>query len=353
VIADEPTAGLDARLKSQILDLIGDIRKNFGTAFLLISHDRKVIERLADRCLFLRRAHESFMQAATPSIAAKESPRAAESQWSAGSVPLVQIHALSKRYSSRNMFRNGASETQALDDANLTIESASVCALIGASGSGKSTLARCLALLETADTGEISFQGKQISSSHKQSLRHFRRRIQLVHQDPASALNPRFSAAEAIEEPLVIEGVKSRVERREQALTLIKKVGLDPAAADRSCHEFSGGQKQRIAIARSLALNPQLLIFDESLSGLDSETRGQLLELILQLKETLSISVLLISHDLEQVASIADFVAVMHHGRIVEHRRTTELFSHPTHAATLDLLDAPAEKSRLAFAVAH
>jgi peptide/nickel transport system ATP-binding protein len=350
VIADEPTAGLDARLKSQILDLIGGIRRDFGTAFLLISHDRKVIERLADRSLSLNRHHESSAQAATLPIAKTESRPAVGSQHSARSVPLVQIRALSKRYSSRNMFRTSGRDTQALEDANLALESASVCALIGASGSGKSTLARCLALLESADNGEIWFQGQQVSPSSGESLRQMRKRIQLVHQDPASALNPRFSAAQAIEEPLVIEGVRSRIDRRDQALTLMKEVGLDSSSAGRSCHEFSGGQKQRIAIARALMLNPRLLIFDESLSGLDPETHGQLLELILRFKNLLGISILLISHDLEQVANVADFVAVMHQGRIVEHRRTAEFFSDPRHSATLDLLDAPVEKSRFAVA---
>jgi ABC-type oligopeptide transport system ATPase subunit len=147
--------------------------------------------------------------------------------------------------------------------------------------------------------------------------------------------------------------VKSKRKRREQALMLMEQVGLNPFAGDRSCHDFSGGQKQRIAIARALSLNPQLLILDESLSGVDSETRDQLLELILRLKNTLRISFLLISHDLDQVAASADFVAVMHQGSIVEHRPTPELFSNPTHAATLDLLEAPSEKAQFTFAGAH
>jgi peptide/nickel transport system ATP-binding protein len=348
VIADEPTAGLDARVKSQILDLIGGIRKKFGTAFLLISHDRNVIEKLADRRLLVGGDREHYTPTAMRPTAKTESPRAIDAQPSAHPGPLIQVRALSKRYSSRNMFRTSAPETQALDDANLTIESASVCALIGASGSGKSTLAKCLALLEYVDSGEIWFAGEQISPSPTQSAQQFRRRIQLVHQDPASALNPRFSAAEAIEEPLVIEGVRSKIDRRDQALTFMKEVGLDSSSADRSCHEFSGGQKQRIAIARALTLNPKLLIFDESLSGLDPETRGQLLELILRLKNILGISILLISHDLEQVANVADFVAVMHRGRIVEHRRTAALFRDPKHSATLDLLNVPTQKSRVA-----
>jgi ABC-type glutathione transport system ATPase component len=269
------------------------------------------------------------------------------------SIPLIETRALGKRYTGRNVFSTVVSETQALDGADLKIEPASICALIGASGSGKSTLARCLALLESVDSGEIWLQGQQISASQKSCVRQWRRRIQLVHQDPSSALNPRFSAAQAIEEPLAIAGVKSKRKRREQALMLMEQVGLNPFAGDRSCHDFSGGQKQRIAIARALSLNPQLLILDESLSGVDSETRDQLLELILRLKNTLRISFLLISHDLDQVAASADFVAVMHQGSIVEHRPSPELFSNPTHAATLDLLEAPSEKAQFTFAGAH
>jgi peptide/nickel transport system ATP-binding protein len=354
VIADEPTAGLDARLKLQILDLIEDIRKQFGTAFLLVSHDRKVIDTLADRTLTLVHNDADKKPVRTAAMAQPRSPQIERSHsLDKNSAPLIQVRTLSKRYAGRNIFRSNASETQALDDVDLIIKSASICALIGASGSGKSTLARCLALLEPADSGEIRLEGQQVSASNKEHVREWRRKIQLVHQDPASALNPRFSAAEAIEEPLVIAGAGSRHDRREQALTLMEQVGLNPFAGNRSCHEFSGGQKQRIAIARALALKPQLLILDESLSGLDPKTRDQLLDLIVQLKNTLGIAFLLISHELEQVAEIADFVAVMHQGRIVEHRRTEELFCNPKHPATLDLLDVPAEQSQFTLVGAH
>jgi ABC-type glutathione transport system ATPase component len=354
VIADEPTAGLDACLKTQILDVIDQIRKEFGTAFLLISHDRKVIQRLADRRLFLADNNAASSRKAPAEIAHRASPRDTDMLLSnSRSIPLIETRALGKRYTGRNVFGTVVSETQALDGVDLKIKPASICALIGASGSGKSTLASCLALLESVDSGEIWLQGQQISASQKSCVRQWRRRIQLVHQDPSSALNPRFSAAQAIEEPLAIAGVKSKRKRREQALMLMEQVGLNPFAGDRSCHDFSGGQKQRIAIARALSLNPQLLILDESLSGVDSETRDQLLELILRLKNTLRISFLLISHDLDQVAASADFVAVMHQGSIVEHRPTPELFSNPTHAATLDLLEAPSEKAQFTFAGAH
>ena len=191
-------------------------------------------------------------------------------------------------------------------------------ALVGPSGSGKSTLARCLALLERPDAGEILFEDKDLVRVRAAELRTFRARLQYVFQDAAAALNPRLSAAETIAEPLVIQNLGTREDRNRRAELLMEQTGLDPAVAHRSCHEFSGGQKQRLVIARALALQPSLLIFDESFSGLDPETRNEILDLLVSLRQKLGITQLLISHDLEVVSRVADSVAVMHDGRIVK-----------------------------------
>ncbi len=315
VIADEPTASLDATLKTEILELIESLRRQFGTAFLLISHDSSVISRTADRVIELPQVCQSH--ATNPLLweVPRTHVRNADPQLQE---PLLTIQNLSKRYRARGLFAFGRTEKQALDAVTLTIHRGTLTTLIGPSGSGKSTLARCLALLEEADAGEILFQGRNLLQLTRAELRRYRPMLQYVAQDPAAALNPRLTAAEAIEEPMLIQGISDRKKRRIAAEELIRRVGLDPADAGRSCHNFSGGQKHRLAIARSLALEPKLLIFDESLSGLDPQTRAEILSLLSELKTTLGITQVLISHDLELVSAVADSVALIRDGRIVE-----------------------------------
>ena len=317
VIADEPTAGLDSTLKNEILQLIDALRRETGTAFLLISHDRTVTGR-ADRTIDLSpaKARESFLQ---PDAPFHTDCGAVESRQPTS---LISVRNLSKSYRSRGLFRNKHAERPALYSVGLNIAKGSLTAIVGPSGSGKSTLARCLALLEEADEGEILFEGKNLLHLRAEELRAFRPRLQYVFQDPAAALNPRLSAAETISEPLVIRGRISREDRERRVRRLMLETGLDPATANRSCHEFSGGQKQRLAIARALALEPQLLIFDESLSGLDPETRDEILDLLKSLRSRLGITQLLISHDAEIISTVADSIVVMRDGRIVAHQNT-------------------------------
>jgi peptide/nickel transport system ATP-binding protein len=232
--------------------------------------------------------------------------------------PVISIRGLSKWYRPRGVFSSKHAEKHALDGIDLNIPTGSIMGLVGPSGSGKSTLARCMSLLESADAGEIFFEGTNLLGLSRRKLRRYRPRLQYIAQDPAAALNPRLSAGDAVAEPMLIQGGGDASERRLRVEELMRRVGLDPATATRSCHQFSGGQKQRLAIARALALKPKLLIFDESLSGLDVETQHGITDLLKQLKQTLGIAQLLISHDLELVASIADQVAVMRDGKIVE-----------------------------------
>lgn len=315
VIADEPTASLDAPLKTEILELIDRLRRQFGTALLLISHDRGVISRIADRVIDV--PQESGSHAAKPLLSAASRGDVCRADHQVQE-PLIAIRNLSKHYRPRGLFAFGRSEKQALDDVTLTIHSGMLTALIGPSGSGKSTLARCLARLEEADGGEILFQNRNLLQLRRDELRRYRPMLQYLAQDPAAVLNPRLTAAEAIEEPMLIQGIGDRKKRRAAAEELMRRVGLNPADADRSCHKFSGGQKHRLAIARSLALEPKLLIFDESLCGLDPETQADILSLLGELKATLGITQLLISHDLELVSAVADRIAMIREGRIVE-----------------------------------
>jgi peptide/nickel transport system ATP-binding protein len=318
VIADEPTAGLDFRLKSEIVDLMAELRSELQTAFLLISHDARVISRLADRKLDAFADETNFVSRTALSMATPSSISFGTHPTLGKSEHLLVARRLRKCFRRQGFLAFNRRETQALDAADIAIPPASIVGLIGASGSGKSTLARCLALLESPDAGEIRLAERNLLALSPRELRTARRAIQYVPQDPAMALNPRFSAAEAIEEPLLITRWGTKEQRRARAVSLMESVGLDSSAGDRSCQQFSGGQKQRLVIARALAVNPKLLIFDESLSGLDPGTQREMIELMVQLKAKLGISQLLISHDLDLVHSVADSVVLMSEGRIVE-----------------------------------
>jgi len=254
--------------------------------------------------------------------------------------PLVRTRGLSKQYVQRSPFSRKKFVIDALMDVDLEIALGCLTSLVGESGSGKSTLASCLALLEKPDRGEIWFEGNEISRCDAAERSALRPKIQMVFQDSAGALNPRFSAGRIIAEPLEIQGRETGKNLRVRARELMEEVGLSPDWVDRRPLEFSGGQRQRLAIARAIALKPAFLILDESLSGLDLSTQAQILNLLLDLQAAHSLTYLLISHDLSLVGQVADFVAVMHQGRIVEQGPRQNIFGHPQHAHTRELLSS-------------
>lgn len=233
-------------------------------------------------------------------------------------------------------------------------------ALVGESGSGKSTVARCVTRLERPDSGQILIQGTDIARLHPRDLVPFRSGIQMVFQDAVTSMNPRFSALEVIDEPLLIgaqgaqagqkvQGGRNRQSRRDLARDLMVEVGLSPDWMNRSILHFSGGQRQRLALARALTLRPQLLVLDEALSGLDLSTQAQIANLLLDLQAAHSLTYLLISHDLALVARLADLIGVMSEGQTVEVGPTQQIISSPNHAATKKLLaSAKAAASNLA-----
>ncbi len=252
--------------------------------------------------------------------------------------PLVCVQGLSRSYVQRRGLSRETLRVQALDNIDLTISQGTTLALVGQSGSGKSTLARCLALLEQPSSGSIWFDERNLLSLSAQELMPIRRQIQLIFQDPGSALNPRFSAEEIVAEPLVIHGCGTSKQRRARALTLMEQVGLSPDWSHRNPAEFSGGQRQRLAIARALALEPRFLILDEALSSLDLSVQAQIINLLLELQAAKSLTYLYISHDLALAGHIADEVAVMHEGRIVERANPSDLFTNPCHDQSRALL---------------
>lgn len=252
---------------------------------------------------------------------------------------LLRVRGLRKRYVRRTGVLRGAA-IQALEDVDLSVAAGSTMALVGESGSGKSTLARCLARLEEPDSGEISFEGRNLVGLSGQELQAVRRQIQLIFQDPAMALNPGLSAAEIVEEPLLIMRRGGRQERRGRALELMEQVSLPAAWGARRPFELSGGQRQRLAIARALAVEPRLLILDEALSGLDLSIQAQIVNLLLDLQSRHPLTYLYVSHDLGLMGRIADEVAVLYRGRIVERGGIAAVLAAPQHPHTRALVAA-------------
>jgi ABC-type glutathione transport system ATPase component len=246
---------------------------------------------------------------------------------------LLRVQHLSKRYIQGTRFSRNRYPIMAVRDVDLMLPSCSTLALVGESGSGKSTLARCLTRFVEPDSGEIWFQGTNLLTLSSRDLIAPRCQIQLVFQNFAAALNPRFSAAEIVGEPLRIRGHHER-ERRRQALQMMQLVGLSPEWADRPPLEFSGGQRQRLAIARALILKPALLILDEALSNLDFSIQAQIANLLLDLQASFALSYLYISHDLRMAGYLASKIAVMYQGEIVESGDAREVFLHPKHPHT-------------------
>lgn len=255
---------------------------------------------------------------------------------------LLRVIGLYKKYVRGGLWRKRL-PLAAVRSVDFEIPRGQTLALVGESGSGKSTVARCVTRLERPDAGQILIDGHDIAQLSLPDLAPFRSGIQIVFQDAITSMNPRFSALDVIEEPLLMqkktrESGRNRESRREAARALMVEVGLSPDWMHRSILHFSGGQRQRLALARALALRPQLLVLDEALSGLDVSTQAQIANLLLDLQAAHSLTYLLISHDLALVARLADFIGVMSAGQTVEVGPAAQIVSSPTHAATKKLL---------------
>ena len=256
---------------------------------------------------------------------------------------LLLVLNLQKRYRQGRFLSSKRRQVEALYGVELRVEAGSTLAIVGPSGSGKSTLARCLACLERPDCGEIRFRGIDLASLPDRKLVPYRRQIQMIFQDPGSSLNPRFTAVELVSEPLLTAGAMTKQECHERALDLMAQVGLRPEWGTRLPHQFSAGQRRRLAIARALSVEPSLLILDEALAGLDRPIQVQIAELLLQLQAKLSLTYIHISHDLDMVASVADRVAVLHQGQIVDTTRTRELLTQPPLRVTSSVMSSACE----------
>ena len=229
---------------------------------------------------------------------------------------------------------------KAVDGVSFSMCEGETLGLVGESGCGKSTLGKCIARLYEPTSGSIRFVGRDIATLRGNSLKEFRRSVQMIFQDPAESLNSRLTVGDILEEPFAIHGIGQRRERRARAAELLAPVGLPEDSLDRFPFEFSGGQRQRIGIARALALRPRLIVCDEPVSALDVSVQSQILNLLLDLQKQFQLSYLFVAHDLAVVKHISDRVAIMYLGRLVETAPSAELFAHPLHAYTKALMAA-------------
>jgi ABC-type oligopeptide transport system ATPase subunit len=254
--------------------------------------------------------------------------------------PLLTVRDLVKEFTRTRGLFGRAAAVRAVDGVSFSIARGETFGLVGESGSGKTTTGRCILRLIEPTSGEVQFRGEDVLRFSRTRMRHARRDMQIVFQDPYSSLNPRMRAAAIVEEPLIIHRTGTKAERRARVAELFSLVGLDPAQLSRYPHQFSGGQRQRIGLARALALNPSFIIADEPVSALDVSVQAQVINLLMDLQQQLDLTYLFIAHDLRLVRHICSRVAVMYRGRIVEMGTTGRLFEAPAHPYTRALLSA-------------
>jgi len=353
LIADEPTTALDVTTQAQILKLIKELQTDHDTGVLFITHDFGVVADIADRVAVMQYGKLVEMGPAHQVLNAPEHPytqslikavpslvpRAARHQ---SSEAVLEVKGLRKTYrSGGGLFGLGAKERRvvAADNVDLELRRGETLGVVGESGSGKSTVARCIVRLNNADEGQIILQGTDLQPLGRAAMRPFRAKIQMVFQDPFASLNPRTKVGKIIAQGPLIQG-KPPAEAEKRAHELLEIVGLDERAYDRFPHEFSGGQRQRIGVARALANDPEVLIADEPVSALDVSIQAQILRLLDEIRERMSLSMIFITHDLRVAAQVCDRIAVMRQGVVVETGPTAELFQDPKDAYTRELLAA-------------
>jgi peptide/nickel transport system ATP-binding protein len=264
--------------------------------------------------------------------------------------PVIRVEKLVKRYAGRGLARRAA-EFTAVDAVSFSILPGSTLALVGESGSGKSSVALCLACLERVTSGQIWFEGRDVAPLADKELRAVRPKLQIVFQDPAASLNPRWAVCDIVAEPLLVQRRAASRDRAERAAQLLERVGLGAEYLERRPAELSGGQRQRVAIARALILEPKLLILDEVLSALDVSIQAQIANLLVELQRALGLAYLFITHDLKMAAHLADEIAVMSRGKIVEQGAAEKILRSSECPETQSLLGAPRGERMSAEAV--
>lgn len=354
IIADEPTTALDVTVQAQILNLISELQQRRNIGVIFISHDLSVVADIADRIavmkegvfveqdsrdrILLSPGHDYTRQLLDAIPTTEKAPKSAGE-----SRPLVELSELTLRFAGGKR----GPDMVAVNNVSLDIQRHEILGLVGESGSGKSTLGRCILRLLNPSGGRVCFDGEDISHLDMRRMKPFRKRMQMIFQDPYASLNPRMSVYDTLCEPLLLHRICTRREVDQEVFRLMDAVGLDRASVRRYPHEFSGGQRQRIAIGRAIATRPEFIVADEPVSALDVTIQAQILELMLDLVARYDLTMLFISHDLGVVRYLADRILVMHRGRIVESGSTHEIFHSPGEDYTRALLQAIPGKSLL------
>lgn len=385
LIADEPTTALDVTIQAQILQLIRELQKEMQMGVIFITHDMGVVAEMADRVQVMYRGevvenaetvqlfsapqqpYTRALLAAVPALGAMrgqplpakfplidsdEKPDEPQNTVRHDQPPILQVRNLVTRFDIRSGLLNRVTRrVHAVENISFDLYAGETLALVGESGCGKSTTGRSLLKLVASQGGSITFNGQRINDLSGPALAHLRRDIQFIFQDPYASLDPRLTVGFSIMEPLLVHKVMPRREAEQRVAWLLEKVGLLPEHARRYPHEFSGGQRQRICIARALALNPKVVIADESVSALDVSIQAQIINLMLDLQREFGIAFLFISHDMAVVERISHRVAVMYLGQIVEMGPRQAVFEHPQHPYTQKLMAAvpiadPAHRQR-------
>jgi len=375
LIADEPTTALDVTIQKQILDLIAALQKKHQMSVLFITHDLAVVGEIADYVVVMRNGEireqgpakavfenpqdaytkalllcrprldrrpvrlpviEDFMNGHGKAMHLTERKRGIDR----GDPIILDVRHLGKDFYSREgLF--GRRKFEAVKDVSFRLPKGKTLGLVGESGSGKTTVGLTLMRLHEATTGEALFEGKDILSMSPRQFMDYKRRIQIIFQNPYASLNPRMIVGQILTEPMQIHGIGASVQdRTELAFELLQKVGLPEVSFYKYPHEFSGGQRQRIAIARCLTLKPDILICDESVSALDVSVQAQVLNLLQDLQDEFRLSYIFISHDLAVVKYISDEIMVMNQGAIVEIANSDDIYLHPQHQYTKKLLSS-------------
>ncbi|HMO28825.1 ABC transporter ATP-binding protein [Enterovirga sp.] len=354
LIADEPTTALDVTTQAQIIELIKRIQRAKGMGVMFVTHDFGVVADIADRVVVMEKG---LVVEAGPAGQVLNAPRHPYTRRLIAAVPhrrgeesdvpeegaeeklLLEIRSLSKTYHRGGGLFSKARDIPALRDVSLKLAAGQTLGVVGESGSGKSTLGRAILKLIESDSGQILYRGQDIAGLSPSAFRPLRRKLQMIFQDPFASLNPRQTIGRILIDGPLANGVGLE-EARGRAEQLLARVGLDPSAYDRYPHEFSGGQRQRVGIARALALDPEVLIADESVSALDVSVQEQVLKLLKEVQDNLKLGMIFITHDLRVAAQICDSIMVMRRGEVVEAGPPSQIFDAPRHEYTQRLIAA-------------
>ena len=349
IIADEPTSALDVTVQRRILDLIDDLRREYGTAVLFVTHDLGVAADRSDRIIVLQggRIQEQGETAAV--LAAPQNPYTRKllsdvpSLFVAQPRPAVEADR-APTVVVRNLVQDfdlpGGRTYRAVDDVSFTVARGTTHAIVGESGSGKTTTIRAIAGFQKPTGGQTLIEGFDVGTLTSNNLRQFRRKVQLVYQNPWGSLDPRQTVRAIVEEPLLNFEPIGRAAREAQVTAIIERVGLPASVLSRLPHALSGGQRQRVAIARALVLEPEVVVLDEAVSALDVTVQAQILALLAHLQRDLGLTYVFVSHDLAVVRQIADTVSVLQNGRQVDYGPVEQVFNAPTSAYTRELIAA-------------